>query len=216
MRLTDLASSGSSSKTSTVLKSCSMSASCPASRSLTARSSCSSLLFSAPSARDAHLRRMNARTTSTLIVTARGEFRTFAAITTPCSVRTNGNLRLPPRPFFDVAICDIKDSTSPLLRTNAKSSGNLSRFRRICSFRRLVETPKRAARSASKMTCRFRTRKIGGRIAGDIITSHTIDGLDLFHAPHPNVAISRRALLELSTNSSRDEFVDNFHLIACA
>ncbi len=34
------------------------------------------------------------------------------SMATPCSVKTSGAYRLPPRPIFEVANCDLKDRTS--------------------------------------------------------------------------------------------------------
>ena len=79
----------------------------------------------------------------------------------PCSVKTRGMYFLcSPRPFFKVAICDLKASFSSLVRTNAKSSGKRSMFLFTCSLSRLTDTLYRAARSESRMTLRPRTMKI--------------------------------------------------------
>ncbi len=51
------------------------------------------------------------------------------SIRIPCSVNTHGNLRRPPRPVFDVAICNIKDSNSSSVSWKAKSAGNRSMLR---------------------------------------------------------------------------------------
>jgi hypothetical protein len=40
--------------------------------------------------------------------TAVGDRNTLESIATPCSVKTQGSFRRPPRPTFDIAICDIK------------------------------------------------------------------------------------------------------------
>ena len=48
------------------------------------------------------------------MATARGELRTVAAITTPCSVRAKGRYRCPPRPKLEIAICDLKAITENL------------------------------------------------------------------------------------------------------
>lgn len=93
-----------------------------------------------------------ARTTYRDISTARGEFRTVAAMSAPCSVNANGNLRRPPRPVFDVAICDIKVAYSGSSSRNMKSAGKRSALRRTCSFRRRVSTPYSWARSLSIKT----------------------------------------------------------------
>jgi hypothetical protein len=45
---------------------------------------------------------------------ARGLFNTIAAMMAPCSVKANGNARLPPRPIFDIAICDVKARSSSI------------------------------------------------------------------------------------------------------
>ena len=96
---------------------------------------------------------MNARTTKTLILTALGLFRTLAAISAPCSVKTQGNVRRPPRPgFFAIAFCDIKAVNSSRVTGNAKSSGNRRRLRLTASLKRCVGTPYSLARSESKMT----------------------------------------------------------------
>ena len=82
----------------------------------------------------------NTLTTMMPILMARPLLRTFAAWITPCSVNAHGRYWSPPRPF-EVAICDLKESRSSLVKRNAKSPGNLSRLRLICSFRRFVLTP---------------------------------------------------------------------------
>jgi hypothetical protein len=64
-----------------------------------------------------------------LICTARSLFSMFAAMIAPCSVKAKGSVRLPPRPFFDIAICDVKASCSSLVSRNRKSSGKRFRFR---------------------------------------------------------------------------------------
>jgi hypothetical protein len=53
---------------------------------------------------------------------------TFAAMIAPCSVKTFGSFRRPPRPF-DVAFCDIKAVNSCRDRGNMKSGGNRFWFR---------------------------------------------------------------------------------------
>jgi hypothetical protein len=53
-----------------------------------------------------------ARITTRLIFTARGLLRTVAAMRAPCSVKTQGIFRSPPRLGFDVANCDIKGLSS--------------------------------------------------------------------------------------------------------
>ena len=57
----------------------------------------------------------NARMINTLIRLACSEFRTFAACSTTCSMKTKGRVLLPPQFEFDVAICDFKISSSSLL-----------------------------------------------------------------------------------------------------
>jgi len=44
-------------------------------------------------------------------------------MTAPCSVKTNWAFRRPPRPAFEVAICDLKSKTSAAVSRNAKSRG---------------------------------------------------------------------------------------------
>lgn len=102
--------------------------------------------------------RTKARTTYTETSTARGELSTVAAIRAPCSVKASGSLRRPPRPWFDVAICDIKSAYSADVSWNMKSAGKRSAFRRTCSLSRRVSTPYRLARSLSRSTfCPRRT-----------------------------------------------------------
>lgn len=67
-------------------------------------------------------------------------FNTLDNISTPCSVNARGEYLLPPLSFFEVAICDLKNSHSSSDSWNIKSSGNLSIFRFTCSFSRLVST----------------------------------------------------------------------------
>jgi len=93
-----------------------------------------------------------ARTTWMLVWTAVPLRSTFANITAPCSVKTLGSFRRPPRPAFDVANCDFKVEASPAVSRNMKSVGNLSWLRFTCSFKRLVDTPYSAAKSQSSMT----------------------------------------------------------------
>jgi len=150
-------------RASTASNSSSILASCLSSRAFTARSSSPSLVCK-ESCDNAIVRSLiNSRTTSRLIATARGEFRTLAAITAPCSVRTSGRYRRPPRPGFEVAICDLKPAASIGVSLNAKSSGKRSELRRICSFNRFVGTPKRAAKSEARITWRPLMECIGGR-----------------------------------------------------
>jgi hypothetical protein len=59
-----------------------------------------------------------------LIWTARGLLRTVAAMTAPCSVKAVGKYRLPPRPGFEVAICNLKRLASSAFNWNRKSAGN--------------------------------------------------------------------------------------------
>jgi len=54
----------------------------------------------------------NVRTTKTDTSIAQAEWSIAAAMMTPCSVKTRSRLRLPPRPGFEVAICDIKAARS--------------------------------------------------------------------------------------------------------
>jgi hypothetical protein len=56
-----------------------------------------------------------ARTTNTLICSARGLFKTLAAWIAPCSVKAQGCFRRPPWPELDIAICDIKSRNSAWL-----------------------------------------------------------------------------------------------------
>ena len=58
-------------------------------------------------------------------------FKTIAAIIAPCSVNTCGKCLLPPRPTFDLAICEVKDSVSSTVSRKTKSGGNRWRFRRL-------------------------------------------------------------------------------------
>jgi len=46
---------------------------------------------------------------------ARGLFRIVASITAPCSVNAWGRYRGPPRPRFEVAICDLKRASSSVV-----------------------------------------------------------------------------------------------------
>ncbi len=101
-----------------------------------------------------------ARITYTDTSTARGVFSTVAAIKAPYSVNASGNLRRPPRPRFDVAICDIKLEYSSGESWNMNSAGKRPLLRRTCSFRRRVSTPYRVANSWSRMTFCPRTRTI--------------------------------------------------------
>ena len=66
------------------------------------------LLVGAPlSPRNARILR-NARTTKTLICTARALLSTFAAMIAPCSVKTYGQRRRPPCPELEVPIWYFK------------------------------------------------------------------------------------------------------------
>lgn len=56
--------------------------------------------------------RTNARMISMFTRTAVGDLSTLDSMATPCSVKTRGRVRRPPRPVFDIAICDIKDVNS--------------------------------------------------------------------------------------------------------
>ena len=85
-------------------------------------------------------KRTKARTTKTLIATADSELSTVAAMIAPCSVKAYGKERLPPRPIFEVANCDIKDLFSREESWNMKSAGNFWRLRFACSFKRFTDT----------------------------------------------------------------------------
>ena len=62
--------------------------------------------------------RTKAHTTWMLMSTALGELKIEAAMSAPCSVNTRGRYFLcSPRPFFKVAIRDLKDLLSSLVRT---------------------------------------------------------------------------------------------------
>jgi hypothetical protein len=91
-----------------------------------------------------------ARITKTLICTARALLRMFATCRAPCSVKAHGRyFRCGPRPFFEVADCDLRTATlgnevakydlklvaSSAVSWNAKSSGKRSRFLRNACFR---------------------------------------------------------------------------------
>lgn len=108
--------------------------------------------------------RTNARTTKMLILMARGEFNTFAAITTPCSVKARGMFRRPPCPELEVAICDFKFSYSACFNRKTKSDGNRAAFLFTCSFRRRTETPYKAAKSASRIILWLRRIRILNRL----------------------------------------------------
>src|SRR5882724_12308393 len=54
----------------------------------------------------------NARMMVMLTSIARSLLRTLDNIATPCSVKTYGKVRLPPRPCFEIANCDLKLSAS--------------------------------------------------------------------------------------------------------
>src|ERR1035437_2442272 len=47
------------------------------------------------------------------MATARALLRMLAAMRAPCSVKANGRVRRPPRPVFDIAICDVKRPMQP-------------------------------------------------------------------------------------------------------
>src|SRR6266513_2227751 len=64
-----------------------------------------------------------------LISTARGLFRTVAAMIAPCSVKASGSLRRPPRPRFDVAFCNIKPANSSVVSAKRRSAGKRLRLR---------------------------------------------------------------------------------------
>ena len=72
-----------------------------------------------------------------MAVIAASELRIVAAIATPCSVKAYGRFRVPPRPAFDIAICDIKATSSDSVSWNAYPS-NRDRLRRSRSFSRRV------------------------------------------------------------------------------
>ena len=104
-------------KTSTIA------ASWPSSRALTSRSSAASLRASAAVSDKASRMATNARTTNTLIWTARGLLSTVAAMSAPCSVNTKGRFLRPPCadavticdricPKLEVTNCDFKLLTS--------------------------------------------------------------------------------------------------------
>jgi hypothetical protein len=96
--------------------------------------------------------RTKARMISIFTWIARSLLRTVDNMATRCSVKAYGVYRLPPRPLFEVAICDLKRATSSEVNWNMKSSGKRDRLRLTCSFIRLVVTPYRTARSASSRT----------------------------------------------------------------
>ena len=61
---------------------------------------------------------------------ARGERSTLESMATPCSVKAMGGWRSPWRSDLEITFCDLQFSSSSLLRTNMKSSGKRSLFRR--------------------------------------------------------------------------------------
>src|SRR5207302_5945875 len=73
---------------------------------------------------------MNARTTYRLACIARGELRTVAAISAPCSVKANGGRR---KAIFaaelDITDCDLQIENSLADKRNIKSAGKRSRLR---------------------------------------------------------------------------------------
>lgn len=83
---------------------------------------------------------MKALTTEMLIFSAIALFRTADNIITPCSVNTKGKYVRPPRPFFEDANCDLKDSNSSLVNWNINSGGKRRILRLTASLRRLVST----------------------------------------------------------------------------
>lgn len=87
------------------------------------------------------LGRTKARMIAMLTSIACSLFNTLESIATPCSVNAYGRYRRPPRPMFEIANCDLKDSVSSLVRRNMKSSGNRFLLRETCSFNRVVDTP---------------------------------------------------------------------------
>src|SRR6266571_3601798 len=102
---------------------------------------------------------MNARTTNTLIWTARGLFSTLAAIRAPCSVKARGRTRENfSRPRWSQFVTTSVFST--LVRKKAEPSGKRSGLRFTAWLRALVVTPYKAARSASRMTFSPRTSMI--------------------------------------------------------
>jgi len=80
----------------------------------------------------------------------------------PCSVKTFGRWG-ENRRFARWSQSATTLSFSSSVSWKAKSSGNLSRLRFTCSFSRLVSTPYRSARSASRMTLCPRIDRIRAR-----------------------------------------------------
>ena len=124
------------------------------------RSSSASLAASLTCAETISRNRTKARMIAMWTSTARGLCSTPESIETPSCVKTNGNFRRPPLPFFDVADCNIKPRNSSLLSSNIKSSGNRFSLRRTCWLRRAVVTPYRTAKSESSKTRRPRIKKM--------------------------------------------------------
>jgi len=56
-----------------------------------------------------------------LAATATGVFKMLAAMTAPCSVKAIGNVRRPPRPPFEVAICNFKAASSDSVRPQPRN-----------------------------------------------------------------------------------------------
>ena len=72
-----------------------------------------SRFFKSPCSWITSLMRIKARTIKILASIATGLFRTFAAITAPCSVKAYGRyFACCPRPFSKVAFCDLRELTS--------------------------------------------------------------------------------------------------------
>lgn len=81
-----------------------------------------------------------------------GERSTLESIATPCSVKTQGRYRGPPRPSFEVTNCDLKSVSSCAVRRNAKSFGKRSRLRPTAWFRTFVGTAYSSDKSESSIT----------------------------------------------------------------
>ena len=137
----------------------------PSRRLRTAVSSSSRILAIFTCEEDIRRRLTNARTTSTLIVVARSDLRTFAAMTEPCSVKAMGAL-LTLRLLDAAAMFGTIEAASLRVKEKAKSLGNLRRFRRSCRLSCFVDTPYSRARSESRMTLWPRTTRMSGRATG--------------------------------------------------
>ena len=92
----------------------------------------------------------------------------------PCSVKTRGAYRRPPRPLFEVAVCDLKPSTSSRVKKSQIVQEKVSGTSTATHFR---PTGFRSS-SAHTRTGRPRARKTGAAICCSCTTTRTFSEKD--------------------------------------